>query len=160
VPVAEERRGRWVGTAARGVGWVVVRLLALVLLLAVVLGAIWLAGSYISGRSPHAAEMTLIDAKVAAITWSEGDPGRPAGFAGFDPETAATIEPLAWNTSPTAVAGEVSIRDVTRTSVVLVTMGPTGPRCIALTMSEKGPPIAAHGVTDARTVAECTDTGW
>jgi len=130
----------------------------------VVIVAIWFLSDILHARfysdSPHAAEMTLRDAQVAAIMWSEGSTDRPPGFLGFTAETAATIKPLTWNTSSTAVSGEVSIRVVTETSIVLVTMAPKEPRCVALTMSGDGPPRVTYGVTDAHSVADCDDSSW
>jgi hypothetical protein len=101
------------------------------------------------------AESTLRNALVAALTYRQGH-----GFTGFTPDEALKIEPsLTYNTSPTAIPGEVSIRDVQKDSIVLVTATPNGfPLCIAADQSTS--PNTTYGATDAATVAECNDPAW
>lgn len=95
----------------------------------------------------------LRNALVAAKTFYTEDDT----YIGFNVKRAAKIEPsLTFNSSDVAVAGEVGIREVTPSSVLLVTADARGrPWCVgdsALTGT-------SFGDVDARTAAECTG-GW
>ena len=78
-----------------------------------------------------------------------------ASYAGFDPDEAASIEPtLTYNTSSTALEGEISIRAVTASTILLVTRSSDGGLwCIADDTDENGG--TWYGTTDAQTIAEC-----
>lgn len=84
-----------------------------------------------------------------------------ASYAGFTPAVAESIEPsLTYNTSSTATSGEVSIRDVSESTVLLVTAGPDGSLwCIADDQAGAG---TTYGTVDAQTAAECVggDAAW
>jgi hypothetical protein len=97
------------------------------------------------------AENDLRNAAVAALTmYTDGET-----LVGFTPKVAATLEPsLTYNREATAVPGEISIRDVTRTTVVLVTKTVDGDVfCIAADATKTNG--YSYGVTDAQTAAEC-----
>jgi hypothetical protein len=105
------------------------------------------------------AQSSLRNAFAAAKTYfTDAD-----SYAGFDPGQAVGIEPsLAYNTSPTAVAGEISIRDVTDGTVLLVTATSEGTVwCIADDVNtgtgQQGK--TTYGTADAQTAAEC-DQGY
>lgn len=101
------------------------------------------------------AQSALRNALAAALTYyTDG-----ATFVGLDPKTAESIEPsLIFNTSSTAVEGEISIRDVTKSTILLVTQSSDGADwCIADDLS---PGVTVGNITydrfDAQTIAECT----
>ncbi|MEW6059887.1 MAG: hypothetical protein AB1551_07105 [Actinomycetota bacterium] len=78
-----------------------------------------------------------------------------ASYAGFDPKAAVSIEPtLTYNTSTTALVGEISIRAVTDSTILLVTRSFDGRLwCIADHTDENG--RTWYGTTDAQSIAEC-----
>ncbi|MBI2238036.1 MAG: hypothetical protein HYU54_05860 [Actinobacteria bacterium] len=79
-------------------------------------------------------------------------------YEGLTPEALVSIEPsLTYNASPTAVEGEISIRDVTDTTVLLVAESSDGRVwCIA---DDVAADTTTYGTVDAKTVEECTG-GW
>lgn len=100
------------------------------------------------------ARSALRNALAAAFTcYSDG-----ATFVGFDPKTARSIEPsLVYNTSSAAVDGEISIREVTRSTILLVTQSSDGVNwCIADDLSVGTGGKTTYDRVDARTIAECT----
>ncbi|MEA2557549.1 MAG: hypothetical protein QOG88_1087, partial [Actinomycetota bacterium] len=102
------------------------------------------------------AESTLRNALVAALTFYPDH----QSFVGFSPAEATGIEPsLTYNTSSTVIPGEVSIRDVNKETIVLVTATPNGDvLCIAADQSKTR--NTSYGTMDAATVAECSDSQW
>jgi hypothetical protein len=95
-------------------------------------------------------QSALRNALTAALTYyTDG-----ATFVGFDPKAAESIEPsLIFNTSPTAVEGEISIREVTRSTILLLTQSSDGADwCIADRAGGK----TTYDRADAQTIAECT----
>ncbi len=84
-----------------------------------------------------------------------------ASYAGFTPAVASSIEPsLTYNTSTTAVSGAVSIRDLSPTTVLLVTAAPDGSVwCIA---NDQTSGTTSYGTVDAQSVSECAggDSAW
>lgn len=73
-------------------------------------------------------------------------------FEGYGPEVAASYDPsIRYNSSPAAVEGEVSIRGVTATSLVLVTRSPSGTPLCAAAISE----AVTYAQVDAVTPFEC-----
>jgi hypothetical protein len=98
---------------------------------------------------PTEAQTELRNALVAALTYyTDG-----ATFVGFDPKTAGSIEPsLVFNASVSR-PGEVSIREVTRSTILLTTTSSDGLAwCIADDQSA-GKTTYAHA--DAQTIDEC-----
>ncbi len=73
-------------------------------------------------------------------------------FVGFDAATAASFDPsVVYNTSPAAVAGQVSIRGVTATTVVLAERSESGAvLCIAATGE-----VVTRGRVDAAWAPAC-----
>jgi len=98
------------------------------------------------------AKSWLRNALAAALTYYT-DGGT---FVGFDPKQAVTIEPsLAYNTSRMPVEGEITIRDVTDTTILLVTQDANGSNwCLADDTGKNGG--TTYGGADAQTVAECS----
>jgi hypothetical protein len=87
---------------------------------------------------------------VAALTYyTDG-----ATFVGFDPKTAGSIEPsLVFNASPMSREGEISIREVTRSTILLTTQSSDGLLwCIA---DDQGAGKATYDRSDAQTIGEC-----
>src|SRR2546425_12114572 len=79
-----------------------------------------------------------------------------SSYTGFDRDASLLDPSVAWNTSPVAAPGQVSIRDETGPSIVLVTKSVSGtPFCIAL----RGLGGKTEGRVDAATAAQCTG-GW
>lgn len=104
------------------------------------------------------ARMYLRNALVAALTHYTDH----ASFVGFTPKLAASIEPsLTYNTSPTVIAGEISIRDITESTVLLVTASGTSEVwCIA---DDTSTDTTTYGVgVDAQTAVECVggEAAW
>lgn len=98
------------------------------------------------------AETDLRNALVAALTYyTDG-----ATFVGLTPKVAARIEPsLTYHTSTSAIPGEISIRDVSATTVLLVTAAQDGSVwCIA---NDASSGTTTYGVVDAQTAAECVE---
>jgi hypothetical protein len=78
-------------------------------------------------------------------------------YVGFSPQEAAGVEPgLRWSTSATAMQGQVSIREATATSILLVTRSASGR---IFCMGEVVGSATAYGKTDARSVSDCRG-GW
>lgn len=77
-------------------------------------------------------------------------------FQGFNPMVAASFDPsTAYNTSPVAVAGQISIRGVTPTTVVFATKSASGATlCVGANFD-----LVTYGRTDASSAAACTG-GW
>ena len=103
------------------------------------------------------AKRDLRNALVAALThYTDG-----ATYEGFTPAVAESIEPsLTYNTSSTAISGEVSIRDVSASTVLLVTAAHDGSVwCIA---DDQTSGTTTYGTVDAQTTAECVggDAAW
>ncbi len=75
-------------------------------------------------------------------------------YVGFDPKRAASLAPLvSYNTSNLAVEGEISIRAVTDSTILLVTRSSDGNLwCIA---DNAATSVWTYGTTDAQTIAEC-----
>jgi hypothetical protein len=101
------------------------------------------------------AEAALRNALAAAKTFY-ADCG---SYSGFGPDIAVAIEPaLAYNTSSTATPGVISIRDVSTTTVLLVTATADGrPFCIA---DDTAAGLTTYGTVDAQAVAECSNPSW
>ncbi len=111
----------------------------------------------LGSSSATVAQVNLRNALVAAKTYyTDG-----ASYVGFTPSVADGIEPsLTYNTSSAAVAGEVSIRDVTATTMLLVTAGQDGSVwCVA---DDQDGGTTTYGTVDAQTTAECVggDAAW
>lgn len=89
----------------------------------------------------------LVAAKTYYADWNT--------YVGFDPKQAVAIYAgLTYNTSPMAFEGEISIRDVTDTPILLVTQAPDGSDwCLADVMGKNGG--TTYGRVNAQTVAEC-----
>jgi hypothetical protein len=75
-------------------------------------------------------------------------------LTGFGPQAASGFEPSIRYGTGAAVAGQVSIRGVTPTSAVLVTMTGAGPLCAAFNGG-----MVTFGSVDAQSAAQCTG-GW
>jgi hypothetical protein len=101
-------------------------------------------------RAIAKAQQDLRNALVAALTmYTDGET-----FVGFTPEVAASIEPsLTYNAAPSARVDEISIRDATRSTIVLATMIVDGDVfCIA---EDEATGTTSYGVMDAQTAADC-----
>jgi hypothetical protein len=87
---------------------------------------------------------------VAKTFFTDGDT-----YLGFNPNEAASIEPsLHFNDRRTAVPGEVSIRDVTASTLLLVTVDDRGNAfCLADTLAGQ-----AYGLIDATAADACSGT--
>lgn len=84
-------------------------------------------------------------------------------FEGLLPEEAAKIERgITWNSSPTAVEGEVSIRLSGNDHLLLVTRGAEQPACVAAVLgSLPGNEVAlTYGRVDAQSSDECAEPSW
>jgi hypothetical protein len=98
------------------------------------------------------AEVTLTSALTGAQSWWAEN----ATMEGYGPTPAAAFEPdIAFDASSTAEAQHVSIRGADATSVVLVTLGGTGPLCVGLTNG-----VVSYGRVDASSAAQCVGTSW
>lgn len=100
--------------------------------------------------------MTMQQAERIALTYYY----EMGTYEEFTPEAATQYEPsITWNSSPTAVEGEVSIRNLTATTVVLASKNPSGEVwCMG---DDRRQDVTTHGMVDAQTVTACTgDTGW
>lgn len=76
-------------------------------------------------------------------------------MSGFTPEEAKAYDPsTTFNTSPTAAEGQVSIRVVSPTAVVLVTKDGSG--AIACKAFDGATGAITSGTTDAATVEDCS----
>jgi hypothetical protein len=105
-----------------------------------------------SRASDVAAETSLTDAIRVPQTLFVSD----GSLTGFSPQQAAAEEPqIRWGSTPTAVAGTISIRGADASSVALVTLGATGPLCIAF---DGG--VVTYGHADAANASECAGTSW
>jgi hypothetical protein len=103
-----------------------------------------------SASPPLEAQSSLRNALVAALTYyTDG-----ATFVGFDPKTAVSIEPsLVFNSSPISHEGEISIREVTRSTILLTTLSSDGMAwCIA---NDQSAGTTTYGHADAQTIGEC-----
>jgi hypothetical protein len=99
----------------------------------------------------------LRNALVAGLTYFTDS----STFVGFGPQEAAFIighPDEVYNTSTTAVMGEISIRDVTANTILLVGETSTGNVwCIA---QDHAADHTTYGTTDAQTIADCSDRSW
>lgn len=79
-----------------------------------------------------------------------------SSYAGFNAAAARQLEPgIQWTDAGPATNGQVSIRDVTPSEVVLVTKAQNGdPLCIAETSGSQ-----TEGKVDAQKASDCTG-GW
>ncbi|MGZ8566448.1 MAG: hypothetical protein ACXWXS_05295 [Actinomycetota bacterium] len=104
------------------------------------------------------ARMNLRNAFVAALTYHTDG----STFVGFTPTVAASLEPsLTYNVASDAVTDEISIRDVQKDALVLVTRSKDGiVWCIAQQDTDGGQ--TTYGVVDAQTATECVggDASW
>lgn len=103
-----------------------------------------------SASPPLEAQSSLRNALVAALTYyTDG-----ATFVGFDPKTAVSIEPsLVFNSSPISHEGEISVREVTRSTILLTTLSSDGMAwCIA---DDQSTGTATYDRSDAQTMGEC-----
>lgn len=77
-------------------------------------------------------------------------------YVGLGPGSGAYFDPgVTYNTSPTAVVGQISIRGVTATTVVLATKTESGAAlCAAANLT-----TVSYGRADAASAAACTG-GW
>lgn len=99
---------------------------------------------------PTEAQAALRNALVAALTYyTDG-----VTFVGFDPKTAGTIEPsLVFNDSPVSREGEISIREVTRSTILLTTQSSDGLLwCIA---DDQSTGTTTYDRFEAQTIGEC-----
>lgn len=112
-----------------------------------------LVGAQVSAQDRQA-QSDLRNALVAAKTLYID----ASTYAQISPETAAQIEPsLTYDTSATASVGVVSIRDVSATTVLLVTKSDAGTVfCIA----DNAYSGTTYGTVDAQAVTECPDPLW
>jgi hypothetical protein len=95
-------------------------------------------------------QVDLTQAMQVAMAWYAEN----GSFSGFTPEAAKAQEPsLTYNASPSAVAGQVSIRVVSPTAVVLATVDPSGAASCSAYDASTG--AATNGSTDAGTVEDC-----
>jgi len=79
-------------------------------------------------------------------------------WAGFDPAAASAIsDAVAYNTSSTAVVGEVSLRVADKNSMVLSTKTPSGD--VYSACFEDGPGFAMEGRNDTSDPSDCSN-GW
>lgn len=79
-------------------------------------------------------------------------------WAGFDPAAASAIsDAVAYNTSSTAVVGEVSLRVANKNSMVLSTKTPSGD--VYSACFEEGPGFAMEGRNDTSDPSGCSN-GW
>ena len=82
-------------------------------------------------------------------------------FVGFGPQEATFIagnHNVVYNTSTTAVMGEISIRDVGPNTILLVGKASTGNIwCIA---QDHAADHTTYGTTDAQAIADCSDRVW
>lgn len=112
-----------------------------------------LAGAQLSAQD-RAAQANLRNALVAAKTLSID----ASTYATINPETADQIEPsLTYDTSAAASVGVISIRDVSATTVLLVTKSDSGTVFCIADNSYGG---TTYGTVDAQAVAECADLSW
>ena len=96
-----------------------------------------------------------LDRAVAAAQVFYADQAHPT-FEGFTPKTAeGTDSSLAWNRSPSATDGVISIRVALKNNVMLVSKDPTGTYCVAA--DSKGG--LSMGKGDAQKPSECAG-GW
>lgn len=110
-----------------------------------------------SSDGAHQAQMDLRNSLVAALTYyTDG-----ATFVGFTPAVAASLEPgLTFNIASEAVTDEISIRDVRKGAIALVTRASDGiVWCIA---QQDAATLTTYGVLDARIAADCVggDDAW
>lgn len=94
------------------------------------------------------AKASLRNALAAAFTFfTDG-----ATFEGFDPQKATSIEPsLAYNSSNSAIEAEVSIREVTVDTILLVTKASDGSVfCLAVDHGR-----TTYGLADAKLFTQC-----
>lgn len=98
--------------------------------------------------------ISLRNAIVAAKTaYTDYD-----SYAKIDPKGLHGIEPtLTFNASDTAVRSEVSIRDISLDTVVLVTTTPDGHVYCLADDATKG---TTYGTRDAMTVDQCSEKKW
>ncbi len=98
------------------------------------------------------AQLELTNAMRAAQTYFS----ERGSFAGFDPSIASSFEPgIRFNGAAEAVRGEISIRAVTPTTVVLVTKA--GPGAFLCSAAEQT--TVTTGRVEAASVADC-EGGW
>jgi hypothetical protein len=105
-----------------------------------------------SQASDVATESTLTDAihVVQSLFVADGT------LEGLTPAQAAAEEPqVPWGNASPASPSVVSIRGADATSVALVTMGATGPLCIAFSNG-----AVTYGHADAANAAQCAGAGW
>lgn len=111
--------------------------------------------STVADCEPDAAAQTQLRYAIATAKtfYTDGDT-----YVGLTPETAAEIEPsVAFNTTPDAKEGEVSIRDVSAQTVLLVTRASNGDVFCLADDAQAG---TTYGTTDAQTMAECSLDSW
>ena len=95
-------------------------------------------------------QVALDQAMRAAMSWYAEN----GSFAGFGPEQAANYDPsTSYNTSTTAVEGQVSIRVASPTAVVLVTRDGSGG--VACKAYDGVTGATTSGSTDAASIEEC-----
>jgi hypothetical protein len=75
-------------------------------------------------------------------------------LSGFGPAAATSFEPSLRYGTGAATSGQISIRGVTPTSVVLVTVTQRGPLCAAFNNG-----VVSYGRVDAQSAAQCAG-GW
>ena len=82
---------------------------------------------------------------------------QPHSYIGFDVGTAEGLDPsLTWNKSKEAVAGEVSIRTVKKTAILLVSKDQTSGKSFCIVHSIKG---IKQGKGDVSLAGDCSG-GW
>ncbi len=91
-----------------------------------------------------------------AIQAAESHFAENGTYVGFDAATAASFDPtVAYNAAPAAIAGQVSIRGASATSIVLASRSESGAvLCIAAVGD-----VVSRGRVDAATAPACTG-GW
>ena len=98
------------------------------------------------------AQNDLVHASVVATNFGSAQ----RGYGGFTAEEAEGFDSsLDWSDAGPAEAGVISIRDVSKKHIVLVTKSKSG---AVLCISEDGG-AEATGMVDAQSLAECTG-GW
>jgi hypothetical protein len=65
---------------------------------------------------------------------------------------------MVFNTSATAVSGEISIRDVSQNTILLV--GETSAGTIWCIAQDHAADTTTYGTADAQTIADCSDRSW
>ena len=137
--------------------WAIVAIIA-------VLGAapfVWMAKAHtdsaqqavgaIDTANDAAAKVLLTNAiRSAQVYFAEN-----GSLAGFGPAAASSFDPSVVYTTGPAVKDQVSIRGVTDTSAVFVSLGGSGPLCVAMNGD-----VVTYGSADASAASRCAGASW